>query len=51
VAPFKPAVGSDLGLTMIVNDDDGNGRDCFMTWFGNAHNKDVDKVGDLLLCE
>lgn len=49
VAPFQPAVGADLGFTLIVNEDDGNGRDSFMTWFGNAHNKDVDTVGDLVL--
>lgn len=51
IAPFKPAVGANLGLTMIVNEDDGFGRDSFLTWFGNAHNKDVDKVGDLILKE
>ena len=51
VAPFKPAVGANLGLTMIFNEDDGNGRDSFMTWFGNAHNKDIDKVGDLILMD
>lgn len=51
VLPFKPAVGANLGLTLIMNEDDGNGRDAFMTWFGNAHNKDIDKVGDLILAE
>lgn len=49
IAPFKPAPGGDLGLTLIVNEDDGNGRDAFMTWFGNAHSKQVDTVGDLIL--
>jgi hypothetical protein len=49
VAPFKPGVGADLGLTMILNEDDGNGRKSFMTWFGNAHSKQVDGVGDLIL--
>lgn len=51
VLPFKPASGANLGLTLIMNEDDGKGRDSFMTWFGNAHNKDVDKVGDLILVE
>jgi hypothetical protein len=34
---------------LIVNEDDGAGRDAFMTWFGNAHTKDIDTVGDLTL--
>ena len=49
LAPFQPTPGNDLGLTLIVNEDDGAGRDAFMTWFGNAHSKDVDTVGDLIL--
>ncbi|PTY01956.1 hypothetical protein DB346_10930 [Verrucomicrobia bacterium LW23] len=49
LAPFRPAPGRNLGFTLIVNEDDGNGRDSFMTWFGNAHNKDIDTVGDLIL--
>lgn len=49
VAPFKPEQGGNLGFTLIVNEDDGPGRDAFMTWFGNAHSKDVDTVGDLIL--
>lgn len=51
VAPFKPAVGADLGLTLIVNEDDGKGRDSYMMWFGNASTKDVDTVGDLILMD
>ena len=51
LAPFKPNVGENLGFTLIVNEDDGNGRDAFMTWFGNAHTKDIDTVGDLILVE
>jgi hypothetical protein len=49
VAPFKPVAGGNLGFTMIVNEDDGDGRDAFMTWFGNAHTKDIDTIGDLIL--
>lgn len=49
LAPFIPEPGGNLGFTMIVNEDDGAGRDAFMTWFGNAHTKDVDTVGDLML--
>ena len=49
VAPFKPGLGRDLGLAMILNDDDGAGRDCFMGWFSGVHSKEVDLVGDLIL--
>jgi len=49
LAPFKPEAGGNLGFTLIVNEDDGHGRDAFMTWFGNAHSKDIDTVGDLIL--
>ncbi|MDD5262961.1 MAG: sugar-binding protein [Methylacidiphilales bacterium] len=49
LAPFKPSVGADLGLTMLLNEDDGKGRKSFMTWFGDASSKRVDIVGDLIL--
>ena len=49
LAPFKPGPDADLGLTMILNEDDGQGRKSFMTWFGNASSKQVDTVGDLIL--
>lgn len=49
LAPFQPGAGANLGLTLILNEDDGKGRKSFMTWFGNAHTKQVDAVGDLIL--
>lgn len=49
IAPFKPKAGANLGLTLILNEDDGKGRDSFMAWFGNAHTKQVDTAGDLIL--
>ncbi|MFA7344259.1 MAG: sugar-binding protein [Terrimicrobiaceae bacterium] len=49
LAPFQPDAGANLGLTLILNEDDGKGRKSFMTWFGNAHTKQVDAVGDLIL--
>jgi len=49
LSPFQPSVGANLGLTLILNEDDGEGRKSFMTWFGNAHTKQVDAVGDLIL--
>ena len=49
LAPFIPKPGADLGLTMIVNDDDGQGRDGFIGWFSGAHLKEVDMVGDVIL--
>ena len=49
LAPFKPETGGNLGFTLIVNEDDGYGRDSYMMWFGNASTKDIDTVGDLIL--
>jgi len=46
-----PAVGANLGLALIVNEDDGPGRRSFMGWFGDVHAKQVDTVGDLILAE
>ena len=51
MAPFKPGLGRNLGLAMILNDDDGTGRDCFMGWFSGVHSKEIDLVGDLILEE
>jgi hypothetical protein len=51
LAPFTPEVGGNLGFTLIVNEDDGYGRDSYMMWFGNASTKDIDTVGDLILME
>jgi len=49
ISPFRPKAGANLGLTLILNEDDGPGRESFMTWFGNAHTKQVDTAGDLIL--
>ena len=49
LAPFKPVAGANLGLSMIVNEDDGKGRTGFIGWFGNPHTKQIDTVGDLVL--
>ena len=49
MAPFKPAAGANLGLTMLLNEDDGPGRKSYMMWFGNASTKQVESVGDLIL--
>jgi hypothetical protein len=51
VSPFKPVPGANLGLALILNEDDGKGRDSFMAWFGNAHTKQVDTAGDLILLD
>lgn len=48
LAPFVPAPGADLGLSLIVNDDDGKGRN-FIGWFSGVHSKELDMVGDLIL--
>lgn len=51
LAPFAPAAGADLGMTMIINEDDGPGRIGFMGWFSGAHSKELDLVGDVVLGE
>lgn len=49
LSPFQPREGADLGLAMIVNDDDGRIRDSFIAWFGCAHSKQLSMNGDLIL--
>jgi hypothetical protein len=51
VAPFKPAIGANLGMCVVLNEDDGPGRASFMGWFGDVQSKRVDTVGDLILGE
>ena len=51
LAPFVPSAGSNLGMTIIINEDDGAGRVGFMGWFSGAHSKQLDLVGDLILAE
>ncbi len=52
LAPFKAAPGANLGMCTIINEDDGPpGRQSFMGWFGCAHSKQLDLVGDLILLE
>jgi len=49
LSPFRPEPGANLGLAMIVNDDDGKIRDSFIAWFGCAHSKQMSMNGDLVL--
>ncbi|HRR29251.1 MAG TPA: sugar-binding protein, partial [Victivallales bacterium] len=49
LAPFKPESGANLGMAMILNEDDGDGRLGFMGWFSGVHSKQLDLVGDLIL--
>lgn len=51
LAPFEPVKGANLGMTMILNEDDGDGRVGFMGWFSGAHSKQLDNVGDLILVD
>ncbi len=51
LAPFTPAVGANLGVCLIFNEDDGEGRGGFMGFFSGAHTKKLDAVGDLVLTE
>ena len=49
--PFKPAVGQNLGMSLIHNEDDGEGRVGFMGWFSGVHSKQLDLAGDVVLVE
>jgi len=49
LAPFKPAQGRNLGMGLILNEDDGPGRGSFMGWFGCAHSKQLGLNGDIVL--
>ncbi|MCL1910261.1 MAG: hypothetical protein FWG05_04930, partial [Kiritimatiellaeota bacterium] len=49
LAPFKPSPGANLGMGLILNEDDGDGRVGFSGWFSGPHNKNLDDVGDLVL--
>ncbi|MBN8526491.1 MAG: hypothetical protein J0M02_14245, partial [Planctomycetes bacterium] len=49
LSPFTPRPGGNLGLAMIINNDDGQIRDSFMAWFGCAHSKQMGMNGDLIL--
>lgn len=51
LVPFTPAPGANLGMAMILNEDDGAGRVGFMGWFSGAHSKQLDTVGDVVLGE
>jgi len=51
LSPFIPFPKADLGVAMIINEDDGKGRVSFMGWFGCVHSKQLDMVGDLILLE
>ncbi len=49
LAPFRPGIGQDLGLAMILNDDNGHGHNCYMGWYGGVSSKFISNVGDLVL--
>ncbi|MEX0653790.1 MAG: sugar-binding protein [Phycisphaeraceae bacterium] len=49
LAPFEPQPHANLGYTLIINEDDGEGRGAFIGWFSGAHTKQLDLVGDLIL--
>ncbi len=51
VSPFKPGVGENLGLAMIMNETDGGKRGAFLAWFSGVHLKESDMIGDIILVE
>jgi len=36
---------------VILNKDDGEGRNGFMGWFSGAHSKQLDMAGDVILLD
>jgi hypothetical protein len=51
LAPFQPKPGADLGLGMIINEDDGNARKSSIDWFEGVGLKETDAIGDVILGE
>jgi len=49
IAPFKPAVGASLGMSIVINEDDKPMRNCYMNWFGDIMNKSTQANGDVIL--
>lgn len=49
LAPFRPRPGADLGLGMIINEDDGIGRRSSIDWFEGVHLKETDYIGDVIM--
>lgn len=48
---FIPSEGKVLGLSLILNEDDGNGRYSYLTWFCGVSMKIVSQCGDIILFE
>ncbi|WFB36172.1 cellulase family glycosylhydrolase [Kiritimatiellota bacterium B12222] len=51
VSPFKPGIGENLGLAMIINETDAGKRGAFIGWFSGVHLKESDMIGDIILVE
>jgi hypothetical protein len=49
ISPFKPGIGANLGLAVALNEDDGDGRVSFISWYADVHAKQTDGVADLIL--
>ena len=48
MAPLRPEVGKTVGFSLVVNDDDGDGRKCWLEWLGGiAGSKDPSLWGAL----
>lgn len=51
LVPFKPGVGANLGMCIVVNEDDQPMRNRYMNWFGDINSKSVEANGDIILTE
>lgn len=48
---IKPSIGLKLGFQIVVNDDDGQGRSCRVSWFPEIAPADSEKMHNLLLSD
>jgi len=51
LVPFQPSVGANLGMSIVINEDDKPTRDSYMNWFGDILSKSVKANGDIILTE
>lgn len=47
--PFEPGEGANLGMCIVINEDDKPVRNCYMNWFGDINIKSVRANGDIIL--
>jgi hypothetical protein len=55
LTPFRPSLGSWLGVSLVFSEDDGDGRETQMNWFGGSNGNGLAReprlMGDVHLME